>query len=164
MGSNRAKTTHDEPDWEIVGKHPSGALLVVRVGGSGHAHKCCPRCARLNDLRGPLPGWLVENGDVLWCPDCGGMLISKRTPADDGVRAFSSVDGGKWHVLDQEQDAWLEAACKLRVRQDAAFVRAWGELERDEVCGRCLSVLRSTYGADGLGMIESDESASVRAI
>jgi len=151
-----------KPDWEIVGKHRSGALLVVRVGGSGHPHKCCPRCVMLNDLRGPLPGWLEENGKVLWCPECEGVLIYKRTPADDGVRVFASVDGGKWHVVQEDDGRFLRAPCKTEMRAGAAFTRAWGEVETDDICGTCLNVLCSAYGADALGMIESAKTASVR--
>lgn len=162
MGRSRAKTTHHQPDWEIVGKHPSGAMLVARVGGSGHPHKCCPRCLQGDALSGPLTGCLMECGAVLACPDCGLALAWRRTPADDGVRLFASVDGGKWHVLGQEHGAWLEAACKLRVRGDAAFVRAWGEVEADDLCGTCMSAMRSVYGETVLEGIGCAKSAPLR--
>jgi len=70
-----------KPDWEILGKDPSGALLVARINHTA-VHKCCPACFQQDTLRGPLRGWLVENGPILWCPDCEHVLVVKDEEAE----------------------------------------------------------------------------------
>jgi len=143
------------PDWEVVGTHKSGALLVTRIGGNKSPHKCCPSCVTEYGLRGPLHGWLVEGDRCLWCPDCGRTFPVVHSPGEDGVELVAHPHG-KWHVIERNDGRFIVSHCGKYIRRDNARTKPWGEVETQDICAKCAGHITKKYGQRSASKRESE--------